>query len=216
MKAAAPDFEDEGRKVLCKCVPFSQDQLRDIIRSQKLKSVQEVLEIYGDGHGCEVCKPALSYLVDVVSCGAHEEDRSARFINDRVHANIQKDGTFSVVPRMRGGVTTPEELRRIADVAEKYKVPMVKVTGSQRIDLLGVKKSDLPLIWEELGMPSGQAYAKGVRMVKTCVAASSAASARRIRSAPASSWRSGWRTCIRRTNSKPRWSGVPATARRPP
>ena len=99
----------------------------------------------------------------------HDEDRSARFINDRVHANIQKDGTFSVVPRMRGGVTTPDELRRIADVAEKYNVRMVKVTGSQRIDLLGVKKSDLPRVWADLGMPSGQAYTKGVRMVKTCV-----------------------------------------------
>jgi nitrite reductase (NADH) large subunit len=169
LKAVAPGFEEEKQKVLCACVPFPQEKLRDIIRSQKLRSVQDVLEIYGDGRGCEVCKPALSYLVDVVWCGEHEEDRSARFINDRVHANIQKDGTFSVVPRMRGGVTTPAELRRIADVAEKYNVPMVKVTGSQRIDLLGVRKSDLPAIWAELGMPSGQAYAKGVRMVKTCV-----------------------------------------------
>jgi nitrite reductase (NADH) large subunit len=107
--------------------------------------------------------------VDVAACGDHKEDRSARFINDRVHANIQKDGTFSVVPRMRGGVTTPAELRKIADVAEKYNVPLVKVTGSQRLDLLGVKKSDLPKIWDDLGMPSGQAYSKGVRMVKTCV-----------------------------------------------
>ena len=105
----------------------------------------------------------------MVWCGEHEEDRSARFINDRVHANIQKDGTFSVVPRMRGGVTSPDELRRIADAAEKYNVRMVKVTGSQRIDLLGVNKADLPQIWDDLGMPSGQAYAKGVRMVKTCV-----------------------------------------------
>ena len=105
----------------------------------------------------------------MVWCGDHEEDRSARFINDRVHANIQKDGTFSVVPRMRGGVTSPAELRRIADVAEKYNVPMIKVTGSQRIDLLGVKKEDLPKVWADLGMPSGQAYTKGVRMVKTCV-----------------------------------------------
>ena len=131
--------------------------------------MQEVLDIYGNGSGCEVCKPALSYMLDMVWCGDHDEDRSARFINDRVHANIQKDGTFSVVPRMRGGVTTPAELRRIADVAEKYNVPMVKITGSQRIDLLGVKKSDLPKIWADLGMPSGQAYTKGVRMVKTCV-----------------------------------------------
>jgi nitrite reductase (NADH) large subunit len=125
--------------------------------------------VYGNSKGCEICKPAISYMVDVVSCGGHEEDRSARFINDRVHANIQNDGTFSVVPRMRGGVTTPAELRRIADVAEKYKVRMVKVTGSQRLDLLGVNKEDLPKIWADLGMPSGQAYTKGVRMVKTCV-----------------------------------------------
>jgi nitrite reductase (NADH) large subunit len=131
--------------------------------------VQQVLAVYGNGEGCEICKPALSYLVDVVWCGDHQEDRSARFINDRVHANIQNDGTFSVVPRIRGGVTSPAELRKIADVAEKYKARMVKITGSQRIDLLGVQKSDLPKIWADLGMPSGQAYTKGVRMVKTCV-----------------------------------------------
>ena len=169
LKAVAPDFVEEGKKVLCKCVPFSQDNLREIIFTQKLKSVQDVLEIYGDGIGCEICKPALSYLVDVVWCGDHEEDRSARFINDRVHANIQNDGTFSVIPRMRGGITTPDELRRIANAADKFKAKAVKVTGSQRIDLLGIKKSDLPAIWADLGMPSGQAYTKGVRMVKTCV-----------------------------------------------
>jgi nitrite reductase (NADH) large subunit len=169
LRAVAPEFQEDKVKVLCDCVPFPQDKVREIIRGQRLKSVQEVLDIYGNGRGCEICKPAISYLVDVVWCGDHEEDRSARFINDRVHANIQRDGTFSVVPRMRGGVTTPAELRRIAEVAEKYNVPMVKVTGSQRLDLLGVKKEDLPRVWEDLGMPSGQAYAKGVRMVKTCV-----------------------------------------------
>ena len=163
------DFENEKKLVLCPCVAFSKEQIRNIIRSQKLKKVQDVLDIYGNGVGCSLCKPALSFLVDEVWCGDHEEDRSARFINDRVHGNIQKDGTFSVVPRMRGGVTTPQELRKIADVAEKYKVPMVKVTGSQRLDLLGVKKEDLPKIWAELGMPSGFAYAKAVRMVKSCV-----------------------------------------------
>ena len=112
-----------------------------MVRSQKLRSVQDVLRCLRQRQGLRVCKPALSYMVDMVWCGDHEEDRSARFINDRVHANIQKDGTFSVVPRMRGGVTTPAELRRIADVADKYNVPMVKVTGSQRIDLLGVRRA---------------------------------------------------------------------------
>jgi len=169
LRAVAPDYADEKKKVICGCVPFAEDKLREILRSQRLKSVQEVLEIYGNGVGCEVCKPALSYMLDMLWCGDHDEDRSARFINDRVHANIQKDGTFSVVPRMRGGVTTPDELRRIAYVADKYNVRMVKVTGSQRLDLLGVRKEDLPKIWADLGMPSGQAYTKGVRMVKTCV-----------------------------------------------
>ncbi|HLH44241.1 MAG TPA: nitrite reductase large subunit NirB [Bryobacteraceae bacterium] len=169
LRAVAPDFQEETRTTLCSCLPFSYEQLRQIVRGQRLKSVQEVLNVYGNRKGCEVCKPALSYMLDMIWCGEHDEDRSARFINDRVHANIQKDGTFSVVPRMRGGVTSPEELRRIADVAEKYKVRMVKVTGSQRIDLLGIKKADLPRVWADLGMPSGQAYTKGVRMVKTCV-----------------------------------------------
>lgn len=169
LKAVAPEFEEDRKKVLCECVPFTQENLREMVRSQQLKSVQEILDIYGNGLGCEVCKPALSYMVDMTWCGEHQEDRSARFINDRVHANIQRDGTFSVVPRIRGGVTSPAELRRIADVAEKYNVPMVKITGSQRIDLLGVSKEDLPRIWADLGMPSGQAYTKGVRMVKTCV-----------------------------------------------
>ncbi|MFI5069435.1 MAG: nitrite reductase large subunit NirB [Terriglobales bacterium] len=169
LKAVVPEFEEEVKTTICKCLPFAEDNLRDILRSQKLKSVQEVLAIYGNGVGCEVCKPALSYMLDMLWCGDHEEDRSARFINDRVHANIQKDGTFSVVPRIRGGVTSPAELRRIADVADKYQVPMVKITGSQRIDLLGVRKSDLPKMWADLGMTSGQAYTKGVRMVKTCV-----------------------------------------------
>jgi nitrite reductase (NADH) large subunit len=169
LRAVAPEFEEEVKRVICGCLPFAEDRLREILRSARLKSVQEVLEIYGNGSGCEVCKPALSYMLDMLWCGDHDEDRSARFINDRVHANIQKDGTFSVIPRIRGGVTSAAELRRIADVADKYHVPMVKITGSQRIDLLGVKKEDLPKIWADLDMPSGQAYTKGVRMVKTCV-----------------------------------------------
>jgi nitrite reductase (NADH) large subunit len=169
LRAVAPEFEEDVKRTMCGCLPFAEDRLREILRSERLTSVQEVLEIYGNGRGCEVCKPALSYMLDMLWCGGHDEDRSARFINDRVHANIQKDGTFSVIPRIRGGVTSAAELRRIADVADKYQVPMVKITGSQRIDLLGVKKADLPKVWADLGMPSGQAYTKGVRMVKTCV-----------------------------------------------
>src|SRR5207244_11476858 len=134
-----------------------------------VESVGGLTGACGAGRDCGACKPGLAYLVSQVCENRHREERHARFINDRVHANIQKDGTFSVVPRMRGGVTTPEELRRIADVADRYQVRMVKITGSQRIDLLGVSKEDLPKVWADLGMPSGQAYTKGVRMVKTCV-----------------------------------------------
>jgi nitrite reductase (NADH) large subunit len=121
------------------------------------------------GRDCGACKPAVAYLVSLASHNRHEEERHARFINDRVHANIQRDGSFSVVPRIYGGVTSPAELRRIADVAEKYDVPMVKITGGQRIDLLGVRKDQLPSIWADLGMPSGFAYSKAIRTVKTCV-----------------------------------------------
>jgi nitrite reductase (NADH) large subunit len=154
---------------VCSCVPMGLHALRAAIWERDLRSVQAVLETLGNGTGCAKCKIALSYHLDAWWCGDYEEDRSARFINDRVHANIQRDGTFSVVPRMFGGITTPAELRRIADVADRYAVPMVKVTGGQRLDLLGVRKEDLPAIWRDLGIVSGHAYAKAVRTVKTCV-----------------------------------------------
>src|SRR3954454_20018475 len=112
---------------------------------------------------------ALASLLKMMWNSDYVDERDARFVNDRVHANIQKDGTFSVVPQLKGGVTTPDQLRRIADVAEKYDVPMVKLTGGQRIDLLGIRKEDLPKVWADLDMPSGYAYGKSMRTVKTCV-----------------------------------------------
>ncbi|HVX33262.1 MAG TPA: nitrite reductase large subunit NirB [Solirubrobacterales bacterium] len=154
---------------LCPCRRQTREDLAAVIRERGLEAVSEVAAACGTGRECGQCKPALAYLVSEINANRHREERAARFINDRVHANIQNDGTFSVVPRMYGGVTTPEELRRIADAAERYQVRMVKVTGGQRIDLLGVRKEDLPAIWEDIGMPSGHAYAKAVRTVKTCV-----------------------------------------------
>jgi nitrite reductase (NADH) large subunit len=148
---------------------MSRVALRERALAEKLRSVSEVLAAAGDGIGCHRCRPALSYYLDVWWCGEHREEAPSRHVNDRVHANIQRDGSFSVVPRMRGGITSPAELRRIADVAERYGVGMVKLTGGQRIDLLGVKKADLPAIWSELGMPSGHAYTKAIRTVKSCV-----------------------------------------------
>ncbi|HEY4027682.1 MAG TPA: nitrite reductase large subunit NirB [Candidatus Dormibacteraeota bacterium] len=163
-RAAAPDAPD-----VCTCVPLPRAALRERVLGLGLRSVSEVLERLGDGVGCHRCRPALSYYLDVWWCGEHREEPASRHVNDRVHANIQRDGTFSVVPRIRGGVTSPAELRRIADVAERYQVGAVKITGGQRIDLLGVRKEDLPAVWTELGMPSGHAYTKAVRTVKSCV-----------------------------------------------
>jgi nitrite reductase (NADH) large subunit len=157
-------------KPLCDCTPLSREQVVAEIRDKHLLAVKEVMNVLGwEGEGCAVCRPAINYFLTMCWPGENEDDPRSRFVNERVHANIQRDGTFSVVPRIYGGVTTPEELMRIARVAQRYKVPTVKITGGQRIDLLGVKKEDLPAMWDELGLPSGFAYAKAVRTVKTCV-----------------------------------------------
>lgn len=165
----ASSGERDAEPSVCTCLPLGRERLRQEVLARSLRSVSRVLEELGDGVGCHRCRPALSYYLDVWWCGEHVEETGSRHVNDRVHANIQHDGTFSVVPRMRGGVTSPAELRRIADVAERYRVPTVKLTGGQRIDLLGVRKADLPAIWNDLGMPSGFAYGKAVRTVKSCV-----------------------------------------------
>ena len=159
----------EAPAYLCPCRRQTREELGALVRERDITSVGELSAACGAGRDCGACKPGLSYLVEERQAGRFRQERHAKFINDRVHANIQNDGTFSVVPRIRGGVVTPDELRRIADVADKYAVPMVKITGGQRIDLLGVRKEQLPAVWEDLGMPSGYAYAKAVRTVKTCV-----------------------------------------------
>jgi nitrite reductase (NADH) large subunit len=161
------------KKPMCGCTDHSHADVRAAIRDQHLIRIADVMQTLGwkTPNGCDKCRPALNYYL--ISTWPHEakDDPQSRFINERAHANIQKDGTFSVVPRMWGGLTTSDELRRIADVADKYKVPTIKVTGGQRIDLLGVKKEDLPAVWKELDMPSGHAYGKSIRTVKTCVGA---------------------------------------------
>lgn len=158
-------------KAVCGCTDFNHEEVRDEIRKRKYLSIPSAMKGMGwkTPNGCATCRPALNYYL--ISTWPHEakDDPQSRFINERVHANIQKDGTYSVVPRMYGGVTSPDQLRKIADVADKYKVPMVKVTGGQRIDLLGVKKEDLTNMWADLDMPSGYAYGKSIRTVKTCV-----------------------------------------------
>jgi nitrite reductase (NADH) large subunit len=168
------DFVLPTSQPMCKCTDHTHEDVRRLIKSMGLQSIPAAMQELGwrTVGGCASCRPALNYYLIADWPLDYRDDRQSRFVNERNHANIQKDGTYSVVPRMWGGVTTPAELRAIADAADKYAVPMLKVTGGQRIDLLGVRKEDLPAIWSDFnaaGMVSGHAYAKGLRTVKTCV-----------------------------------------------
>ncbi len=161
-------------KAVCKCTAAGHDAVRAAIMDKKLKSIPAVMRAMGwtTPDGCASCRPALNYYLLCAWPGEYADDSRSRFVNERMHANIQKDGTYSVVPRMWGGVTTAAELRAIADVVDKHQIPTVKVTGGQRIDLLGVRKEQLPEVWRDLnaaGMVSGHAYGKALRTVKTCV-----------------------------------------------
>src|SRR2546427_8044971 len=164
------------KKAMCGCTDYSHDEVRQAIRTPQADGskllttdgVYKALE-WRTPNGCSSCRPAINYYLISTWPKEAKDDPQSRFINERSHANIQKDGTYSVIPRMWGGETTSDELRRIADVVDKYKIPTVKVTGGQRIDLLGVKKEDLVNVWKDIGMPSGHAYAKALRTVKTCV-----------------------------------------------
>ncbi len=159
------------KKAMCGCTDASHQETRDAIRTQKLLTIAGVYSALGwrTPDGCSSCRPAVNYYLISTWPKDAKDDPQSRFINERSHANIQKDGTYSVIPRMWGGETNASELRRIADVVDKYQIPTVKVTGGQRIDLLGVKKEDLVNVWKDIGMPSGHAYAKALRTVKTCV-----------------------------------------------
>lgn len=159
------------KETICGCTTLSRDEVVAEIREKKLLHTREVMNVLGwkTSNGCSKCRPALNYYIGMVHPLEYEEEAQSKFVNERLHANIQKNGTFSVVPRMYGGVTDPQQLRKIADVAEKYNVKLLKVTGGQRIDMFGIEKEDLPKVWAELDMPSGYAYGKTLRTVKTCV-----------------------------------------------
>ncbi len=159
---------------MCPCTKHGHDDVRRFIVAKGVKSIPDLMQAleWSTSSGCAKCRPALNYYLLSTWPGDYKDDSQSRFINERVHANIQKDGTYSVVPRMWGGMTSAKELRAIADVVEKFNIPAVKCTGGQRIDMLGIKKEDLPAVWADLnkaGMVSGAAYAKGLRTVKTCV-----------------------------------------------
>ena len=165
-----------SKKPICGCTEHSHDAVREAIAANGLKTMSETLRFldWKTPDGCNKCRPALNYYLLAAWPTEYQDDAQSRYINERAHGNIQKDGSFSVVPRMFGGLCTPAELRAIADVADKFQVPEMKVTGGQRIDLFGVKKEDLPAMWADLsdaGFVSGHAYGKAMRTVKTCVGA---------------------------------------------
>ena len=168
------DYSAPEKKPLCACTDFTHEEVREAIRARHLTSLAETMQAldWRSPDGCPTCRPALNYyLIAAWPSEARDESRS-RFVNERLHANIQKDRSYTVVPRIWGGVTTPAELRAIADAAEKYAVPLLKITGGQRIDLVGLQKEQLPHIWADLnaaGMVSGHAYGKALRTVKTCI-----------------------------------------------
>ncbi|WHO38596.1 nitrite reductase large subunit NirB [Sphingobium sp. AP49] len=174
LAATLGEAVQSGPKTLCKCTSFGHDDVRREIVAQGMRSIPEVMQKlhWLTPDGCASCRPALNYYLLCALPGDYVDDQQSRFVNERMHANIQKDGTYSVVPRMWGGLTNPRELRAIADVVEKYDAPMVKVTGGQRLDIFGIRKEDLPAVWADLnaaGMVSGHAYGKSLRTVKTCV-----------------------------------------------
>ncbi|HSD95632.1 MAG TPA: nitrite reductase large subunit NirB [Sulfuricaulis sp.] len=162
------------KKPMCPCTEHTHDEVRLAIRNQSLMTMPAVFKTleWKTPDGCNKCRPALNFYLLVAWPGEYVDDNQSRFINERAHANIQKDGTYSVVPRIWGGETTPAELRALAEIAEKYEVPTVHITGGQRIDFLGVPKETLPAMWGDLsaaGFVSGHAYGKAIRTVKTCV-----------------------------------------------
>jgi nitrite reductase (NADH) large subunit len=168
------DAVASGPKTMCKCTSFTHSDVRRLILEKQLRLIPQVMQelSWSTPDGCASCRPALNYYLLCAWPGEYVDDQQSRFVNERMHANIQKDGTYSVVPRMWGGLTNPRELRAIADVVEKYDAPMVKVTGGQRLDIFGIRKEDLPAVWADLnaaGMVSGHAYGKSLRTVKTCV-----------------------------------------------
>ena len=164
--------EDPSIHYYVPCIPLAKPELVAAIRGQGLKSVSAVFRALSATGEDANSKPALSSLLSTIWAGEYVDERDSRFINDRVHGNIQKDGTFSVIPEMAGGLCTPEELHRIAAAAVKYNVPLVKMTGGQRIDLVGVAKADLPGIWADIDMPAGYAWGKSYRTCKSCIGTS--------------------------------------------
>jgi len=170
-------LEGMGRTVkhaLCEHFDYSRQELYDVVRVTGIRSFDLLLDEYGSGDGCEVCKPAVASIMASIFAEIATAQATIQDTNDRFLANIQRGGTYSVVPRVPGGEITPAKLQTIGRVAEKYDL-YAKITGGQRIDMFGARVEELPFIWEELieaGFESGHAYGKALRTVKSCVGTS--------------------------------------------
>jgi len=161
----------EVKETICEHFDFSRQELYDLIKINKVPDYQEALNLFGEGHGCETCKPLVASIFATVTMETANKQPAIQDTNDRFLANIQRNGTYSVVPRVPGGEITPDQLMTIGAVAKKYDL-YTKITGGQRIDLFGAQVHELPLIWKELidaGFESGHAYGKSLRTVKSCV-----------------------------------------------
>lgn len=159
------------KKTLCEHFAFTRQDLYDIIKIEGIRTYDALLDKHGVGDGCEICKPAVASLLASIWNEVIAEQATIQDTNDRFLANIQRGGTYSVVPRIAGGEITPKKLMAIGRIAEKYNL-YTKITGGQRIDMFGAQVHELPLIWEELiqeGFESGHAYGKSLRTIKSCV-----------------------------------------------
>ncbi|GGF49363.1 nitrite reductase large subunit [Echinicola rosea] len=159
------------KNVICEHFDYSRQELLDIVKIKGIKTYNELLDQFGQGDGCEVCKPAVASILASTWNELITKQDTIQDTNDRYLANIQKGGTYSVVPRIPGGEITPEKLIVLGDVAKRYNL-YTKITGGQRIDLFGARVDQLPDIWEELinaGFESGHAYGKSLRTIKSCV-----------------------------------------------
>jgi len=163
-------FVEATHVPICACTEMDHEQLKMQIKNRHLIRVHEVMQALDwQGEGCHVCRPAINYYIGMYWPTEAEDDRYSKVVNEKMHANIQKDGTYSVIPRVFGGDADADYLIRMGEVAKKYNIQTIKITGAQRIGLYGVKKEQLLSVWRDLDMPSGFAYGKALRTVKTCV-----------------------------------------------
>lgn len=161
----------EVKNTICEHFNYNRQELYDLVKINKVADYDEALNLFGNGHGCEVCKPVFASIFATITMETANRQPGIQDTNDRFLANIQRNGTYSVVPRVPGGEITPQQLIVLGEVAKKYDL-YTKITGGQRIDLFGAQVHELPLIWKDLidaGFESGHAYGKSLRTVKSCV-----------------------------------------------